>query len=70
MGKMEAAHPFEKRVGDRLPDVVHTHQLIEMEMEQLLQVDREPQGERHQDLEMYVTYYFCVYGFIQRLDKK
>lgn len=54
--KMVAAHPFENRVGDKLREVVLAHQLDKLKMEQLHQLDREPQGERHQDLEMFVTY--------------
>jgi hypothetical protein len=53
---MVAAHPFENRVGDKLREVVLAHQLDKLKMEQLHQLDREPQGERHQDLEMFVTY--------------
>lgn len=52
MGKVVAAHPFEKKVGDKLHDVVLTHQLDELKMEQLLQVDREPLEEGRQDLEI------------------
>jgi hypothetical protein len=61
MGKMVAAHLFEKKVGDKLHDVLLAHQLDELKMEQLLQVDRQPLGEGHQYLEMCVTYYFSVY---------
>lgn len=61
MRKMVAAHLFEKKVEDRLRDVVPGHQLDELKMEQLLQVDKEPLGEGHQDLEMCVTCYFRVY---------
>jgi hypothetical protein len=53
---MVAAHPFEKRVGDKLREVMLAHRLDELKMERLLLVDREPQEERHQDLEMCVTY--------------